>query len=45
MKWPRFTAMQNEHVQLHVHVVVASGADPRKHRAGLVTDAFYTQGT
>jgi ferredoxin-NAD(P)+ reductase (naphthalene dioxygenase ferredoxin-specific) len=23
-----------------VHVVVASGADPRKHRAGLVTDAI-----
>jgi ferredoxin-NAD(P)+ reductase (naphthalene dioxygenase ferredoxin-specific) len=32
--------LQNEHVHLHVHVVVASGADPRKHRAGLVTDAI-----
>ena len=32
--------LQNEHVHLQVHVVVASGADPRKHRAGLVTDAI-----
>jgi ferredoxin-NAD(P)+ reductase (naphthalene dioxygenase ferredoxin-specific) len=32
--------LRNEHAHLHVHVVVASGADPRKHRAGLVTDAI-----
>jgi len=32
--------LRNEHAHLQVHVVVASGADPRKHRAGLVTDAI-----
>jgi ferredoxin-NAD(P)+ reductase (naphthalene dioxygenase ferredoxin-specific) len=32
--------LHNKHVHLHVHVVVASGANPRKHRAGLVTDAI-----
>ena len=32
--------LQREHPSLQLHVVVASGADRRKHRAGLVTDAI-----
>ncbi|NRF65417.1 2Fe-2S iron-sulfur cluster binding domain-containing protein [Aquincola sp. S2] len=28
------------HPALHLHVVVTGGADPRRHRAGLVTDAI-----
>jgi ferredoxin-NAD(P)+ reductase (naphthalene dioxygenase ferredoxin-specific) len=32
-------ALAQQHPQLHVHVVVASGADGTAHRAGLVTDA------
>jgi ferredoxin-NAD(P)+ reductase (naphthalene dioxygenase ferredoxin-specific) len=32
--------LQDRHDNLRVHVVVASGADPRKHRTGLVTDAI-----
>ncbi len=32
--------LQREHGNLHLHVVVASGTDPRRHRAGLVTDAI-----
>ena len=32
--------LQREHPNLHLNVVVASGADARKQRAGLVTDAI-----
>jgi len=32
--------MQREHKNLHLHVVVSSGADPLEHRGGLVTDAI-----
>lgn len=32
--------LQAEHPPLRLHVVVASGAEPRRHRAGLVTDAI-----
>jgi ferredoxin-NAD(P)+ reductase (naphthalene dioxygenase ferredoxin-specific) len=38
LEWIR--QLQREHENLHLHVVVASGADPRQHRAGLVTDAI-----
>ncbi len=38
LEWLR--ELQDEHRKLHVHVVVASGADARKHRSGIVTNAI-----
>jgi ferredoxin-NAD(P)+ reductase (naphthalene dioxygenase ferredoxin-specific) len=38
LDWVR--RLQDEHDNLHVHVVVGSGADPRRHRTGLVTNAI-----
>jgi naphthalene 1,2-dioxygenase ferredoxin reductase component len=34
------TELQKKHPALKVHVAVASGGDPRKHRCGLVTEAI-----